>query len=130
MDIQGSANVEDISCNHSQEIIEWVAINFPTTICLIAVIVGLLIIYIGYRYSGGIYNKKELTFSILISSILGVLTAPLLLKCAIWLGVLDNRIVLGVIFIIEVFFVAAVSSHTYEMVTVTAREAMARLPRD
>ncbi|MBN1479613.1 hypothetical protein JXA70_05025 [candidate division KSB1 bacterium] len=128
MNAQDTTAVEQLT-KQNMELLEIIAAKFPATICLIALMAGLLIIFVGYKYSAGLYNKKELTFSIFISSLIGTLTAPLLLKLAIWLGVHDSHIILGIIFIIEIIFVAAVSSHAYEMVTVTAREAQARIPK-
>lgn len=128
MNVQDTTTVGQVAKQNS-ELLEIIVAKFPTTICLIALMAGLLIIFVGYKYAGGIFNKKELSFSIFISSLIGTFTAPLLLKLAIRLGLHDNHIMLGIVFIIEVIFVAAVSSHAYEMVTVTARESQGRLPK-
>lgn len=129
MNVQNSIPPDSSAISGGDRLIE-MAINFPITICLIALVVGLLIIFIGYRFSGGYYNRKELTFSVTISTIIGIFTVPLLFKLFGSQHLKDNMLALGFIFIVEIIFVAAVSAHAYEMVTVTAKEAQARLPRE
>ncbi|RPH93211.1 MAG: hypothetical protein EHM72_16555, partial [Calditrichaeota bacterium] len=129
MNVQNSMIADSTTPTGGDRLIEMV-VNFPTTLCLIALVVGLLIIFIGYRFSGGYYNRKELTFSITISTIIGIFTVPLLFKAFGSQHLKHNMLALGFIFIVEIIFVAAVSAHAYEMVTVTAKEAQARLPRE
>ena len=91
-------------------------------VLIVALALGFMIILIGYFFAGGKYNQTKLIFSIIISSGVGILVLPGMYKIASILN-LTGEIVNTAIIIIDLIFVAVVSCHAYEIVTVTAREA-------
>jgi len=97
-----------------------------TTIGLIALVLGLGIIFVGYKFAGGVHNRKAIIFSIIASLLVGFLTFPMLIKIACDIHAQNNCLTLAIIVILEMIFVAFVAVHSYEMTTVTAEEAHAR----
>lgn len=91
-------------------------------ILVVAAAVGILIVIIGYFFAGGKYNQTKLIFSIVIASGVGILILPGLFKLAAMIGV-GGPIVNTAIVLFDLIFVSIVSSHAYEIVTVTAQEA-------
>jgi vacuolar-type H+-ATPase subunit I/STV1 len=91
-------------------------------VLLVALVIGLLIVLIGYFFAGGKNNRTVLIFSIIISSLVGILILPGLFKIAASLKMDSPYIHTGLI-IFDLVFVAIISCHAYELVTVTAKEA-------
>ena len=92
------------------------------TLSFIALAVGVAILVIAY-FAGGKENSSKLFFSIIVSTLVGVLVMPLFIKFGLWLGVLDTTGGVITLIILAMLFVSAVAANSYEIVTVTAREA-------
>jgi len=103
-----------------QIVIEWFKVD--KTVAYIALVVGLFIIIIAH-FSGGRENRNKLLFSILSAVIIGVLSFPLFVKFGLWIGLFGHQ--WGEIFLLSAFmvYIAALASHAYEIVTVSAKEA-------
>lgn len=91
-------------------------------VLLVALAIGLIIILIGYFFAGGKKNRTVLVFSIIVSSLVGILVLPGMFKIAASLG-LDSPYIHTGLIILDLIFVSIVSCHAYELVTVTAKEA-------
>jgi hypothetical protein len=98
----------------------WFDIN--PTISVVALSLGLLIFVIAY-FAGGRENRAKLWMSIALSIVISILAMPLFIKLGKALGLLDSKP--GEIFILFLLmiFIAGLSSHIYEIITVSAKEA-------
>jgi hypothetical protein len=103
-----------------QMLIEWFKVD--KTVSYIALVIGLFILIIAY-FAGGRENKNKMLFSIASAAIIGILSLPLFIKFGLWIGILGHQ--WGTILLMTVFiiFIAALASHAYEIVTVSAKEA-------
>jgi uncharacterized membrane protein len=96
--------------------------EFNTTVTTIAMALGLLLLIIAY-FAGARDNQNKIIFSIFTASLIGFLSMPLFIKLGEILGVIQNRWGRVGILTLAIIFVATVSSHVYEIITVSAREA-------
>jgi len=92
-------------------------------IMLIAVALGIAIILIGYFFAGGKNNKAAVMFAISVSTVVGILTLPLIFKLGESLDLMNRPPAVTFLIILDFVFIATVSALAYEIVTVTAREA-------
>ncbi len=92
-------------------------------IMLIAIAIGIAIILIGYFFAGGKKNKSAVVFSISVSTVVGILTLPLIFKLGESLDLMNRPGAVTGLIILDFVFIATVSALAYEIVTVTAREA-------
>lgn len=102
------------------ELLVWFTIH--PTISIVALALAMLIFVIAY-FAGGRENRAKLLVSILLSLLIGVLSMPLFIKFGRALGLLTSTG--GVVFVLVLLmtFIAALSAHIYEIITVSAREA-------
>ncbi|MBN2357232.1 hypothetical protein JXO59_14040 [candidate division KSB1 bacterium] len=98
----------------------WFTIN--ETISIVALTMGVLIFIIAY-FAGGRDNRNKLIISTILSVIITSFALPLFLKLGRWLGLLESREGTIFILVLILLFLAALSCHIYEIVTVSAREA-------
>ncbi|NOY61428.1 MAG: hypothetical protein GXO75_21145 [Calditrichaeota bacterium] len=97
--------------------------NPDSKIVLIAVALGIAIILIGYFFAGGKKNKTAVGFAISVSTVVGILTLPLIFQLGESLNLMGRPPAVTVLIILDFVFIACVSALAYEIVTVTAREA-------
>ncbi len=97
--------------------------NPDDKITLIAIALGFAIILIGYFFAGGKKNKAAVVFSISVSTVIGILTLPLIFKLGNSLNLMNSPVAVTVLIMVDFVFIATVSALAYEIVTVTAREA-------
>jgi len=92
------------------------------TVSYIALALAAAILVIAY-FAGGRENRTKLLFSIVLASLLSALITPLLLVLAQWLGITAASWGTIATLCVALILAAAIAAHTYEIVTVTAREA-------
>lgn len=106
----------------SFETVEILKYRMDGYVLLVAAAVGIVIILIGYFFSGGKNNKGAILFSFIVSTLVGILTLPGFLLLADKMG-LNGPFVNTILIVCDFMFIALISCHAYEMTTVTAREA-------
>ncbi len=104
----------------SQDLLWWP--EFHSTVSIVALILGILVFVIAY-FAGGVENKSKLLFSTTLAVLIGFLSMPLFIDFFAWLGILDSAYGKLSLFVLLIMFVAGLSCHSYEIVTVSAREA-------
>jgi len=87
----------------------------------VALAIGFFIIAISYIFGGGKTNRLKVMISIIIGSLIGILTLPLLLKIA---GTEEpSAVLVSFLLAVDLIFASAVTCHLYELVVVRASEA-------
>ncbi len=86
----------------------------------IAIAIGFFIIFISYFFAGGKKSRMRLLLSIIVGTLVGVFTLPLLLQIA---GPQSSPIVIGFLIFLDMIFIATVTCHLYEMVIIGTHEA-------
>ena len=104
----------------AQELLWWPEIH--STVSIIALVLGFLILIIAY-FAGARDNRSKIVFSVVSAFLIGVLSMPMFIKMARFLGILSEPWGQVTILVLVMFFVALIASHAYEIVTVSAREA-------
>ena len=94
----------------------WPEINM--TVSIVAFVLMLVIFVLG-AFSGARANKFRVIFAILLSTLIGWFTMPLIVKAGSALNLMDTKTGIVVIITIMLFLVAAVATSIYEIVTVT-----------
>ncbi|HNR68099.1 MAG TPA: hypothetical protein PKN04_10145 [bacterium] len=112
-------STQTAAANTAIDYIYWPHIH--PTISIVALVVGILIMFIAY-IAGGRYNSSKIIFSVTCAFLIGILTVPLFIRLANVLSVSQKVGQAGILLLI-ILFVAMVSTHAYEVVTVSAREA-------
>ena len=87
----------------------------------IAVAIGFFIIFISYFFGGGSKARLKIIFSIILSTAIGTLTLPLLLKIA---GTDPSPTLVGFFIFIDFVFIAVVAVHFYELIVIGTHEAL------
>jgi hypothetical protein len=98
----------------------WLPVN--DTVAYVALAIGAMIMFIAY-FAGGKENMPRIIFSIFVSVIVGGLVMPLLVRGASWLGILSYDWGKMAVIVADLLVVATVATNTYELITVTAKEA-------
>ncbi len=102
------------------EFLVWFPVN--ETISIVALTVGILIFIIAY-FAGGKENFSKIIASTVISILIAMLAMPLFIKLGQFFGILNSREGEIFILVLLMFFIAGLSAHIYEIITVSAREA-------
>lgn len=122
-----AATADTVSTKSSESVAANIAqiklYNPDDKIMLIAVALGIAIILIGYFFAGGKNNKAAVVFSISVSTVVGILTLPLIFQLGNSLNLMDRPAAVTFLILLDFVFIATVSALAYEIVTVTAREA-------
>ncbi|MBN1541085.1 hypothetical protein JW992_02995 [candidate division KSB1 bacterium] len=92
------------------------------TVSIIALVLGFLLLLIAY-FAGARDNRNKIIFSVISSVLIGILSLPIFIKFGHFLGILTHPYGQVAVLVVVIIFVAMVSSHAYEIVTVSAREA-------
>ena len=94
----------------------WPEIN--NTVPIVALVLALAIFVFG-AFSGARANKLRIIFAVLLATAIGWSTMPLAVKAASALHIMDTQSGVMILITIMMFFVAAVATSIYEVITVT-----------
>jgi hypothetical protein len=88
------------------------------TVSIVALVVA-LIIFVFAMFSGALANKIRIVFAVCLSTAIGWFAMPLFIKGASVLGIIDTKSGAVILVTVMMFFVAAVATSIYEIITVT-----------
>ncbi len=94
----------------------WPEIN--NTVAIVALVVA-LVIFVFAMFSGAQANKIRIIFAVVLSTAIGWFAMPLAIKAASTLGLMDMKSGVMILVTVMMFFVAAVATSIYEIITVT-----------
>ena len=94
----------------------WPEMN--NTVSIVALVVALMIFVLG-AFSGARANKIRIVFAVILSTMIGWFVMPLAVKAASALHIMDTNSGVVVLITAMMFFVAAVATSIYEIITVT-----------
>jgi hypothetical protein len=94
----------------------WPGVN--NTVSVVALVLALVIFVFG-AFSGARANKVRIVFAVCLSTGIGWCAMPLVVKAASTLHIVDTRFGVMILVTAMMFFVAAVATSIYEIVTVT-----------
>jgi hypothetical protein len=97
--------------------------RFDDTYSIIALAISLAIFFIAY-FAGGKLNRTKIFFSFLTATVLGFFLMPFVIDLFDRFGLLKSRFGVVGMYCVIMLFVAALSVNIYEIVVVTAREAL------
>lgn len=94
----------------------WPEINY--TVSIVALVLALAIFVFGV-FSGARANKVRIVFAVFLSTGIGWCSMPLVVKAASALHIADTKSGVVILVTTMMFFVAAVATSIYEIITVT-----------
>ena len=97
--------------------------KFDDTYSIIALAISVAIFFIAY-FAGGKLNRTKMFASFLTASILGFFAMPLVIDLFSRFNFLQSRLGVVGMYSVVMIFVAALSVNIYEIIVVTAREAL------
>jgi hypothetical protein len=97
--------------------------HFNDTYSIIALALSVAIFFIAY-FAGGKLNRTKIFFSFLTATLLGFFSMPFFIGVFDRFGLLNSRLGVVGLYCGVMVFVAALSVNIYEIIVVTAREAL------
>lgn len=94
----------------------WPEVNY--TVSIVAIALALAVFVFG-MLSGVRANKVRIIFAVLLSTAIGWFAMPLAVKAASALSIADTKSGVMILVTAMMFFVAAVATSIYEIITVT-----------
>ena len=101
---------------------------FDETLSIIALALAFSIFIIAY-FAGGRLNRSKITFSILLASIIGFFSMPLFIKLWAKFDLFQYSYGVMVLITIMMIYIAALAVSVYEIIVVTAKEALPQINR-
>jgi len=92
--------------------------EISNTASIVALVVALMIFVFG-AFSGARSNKVRIVFAVCLSTVIGWFAMPLAVKAATALHIVDTESGVVILVTAMMFFVAAVATSIYEIITVT-----------
>ena len=87
-------------------------------VSIVALVVALMI-FVFAMFSGALANKIRIIFAVSLSTAIGWFAMPLAVKAASALSIMDTKSGVMILVTVMMFFVAAVATSIYEIITVT-----------
>lgn len=94
----------------------WPELN--NTASIVALVVALMI-FVFAMFSGALANKIRIVFAVSLATAIGWFVMPLAVKAAAALNIIDTKTGVVILVTVMMFFVAAVATSIYEIITVT-----------
>ncbi len=92
--------------------------DFSNTVSIVALVMALMI-FVFAMFSGVRANKIRIVFAVCLSTVIGWFAMPLAVKAASALNIVDTKSGVVILVTVMMFFVAAVATSIYEIITVT-----------
>ena len=94
----------------------WPAVN--STVSIVAVVVA-LVIFLFAAFTGARANKARVAVAVVLATVIGWLSLPMLVRGAQALGVMDTKGGEVAVITVAMLFVALLATGIYEILTVT-----------
>ena len=102
----------------TEKVIHFFWPGISNTVAIVALVVA-LVIFVFAMFSGALANKIRIVFAVVLSTAIGWFAMPLAIKAASALGIMDTKSGFVILVTLMMFFVAAVATSIYEIITVT-----------
>lgn len=102
----------------AEQVMHFVWPEMNNTLSIVALVLALAIFVFG-AFSGARANKVRIVFAVCLATAIGWFAMPLAIKAASTLHIVDTKSGVMILVSAMMFFVAAVATSIYEIVTVT-----------